>query len=105
MRKDFNEQLPGGGRFGKTQYFLNPNLGNLGREPREKMGRVRLLDFFAGFGSIPLEAVRLSVGEVVAAELLLTAYVFLKRSWSTQSGLPMGSRERAGTGRNSSTQK
>lgn len=38
----------------------------------------RLLDPFAGFGSIPLEAARLGLGEVVAVELLPTAYVFLK---------------------------
>nr|WP_157864720.1 DUF1156 domain-containing protein [Thermogladius calderae] len=68
----------GGGRFGKTPHFLNPNLGNLSRELREKIGKARLLDPFAGFGSIPLEAVRLGVGEVVAAELLPTAYIFLK---------------------------
>jgi len=40
--------------------------------------RARLLDPFAGFGSIPLEGVRLGLGEVVASELLPTAYVFLK---------------------------
>jgi len=40
--------------------------------------RARLLDPFAGFGSIPLESVRLGLGEVVASELLPTAYVFLK---------------------------
>jgi putative DNA methylase len=40
--------------------------------------KARLLDPFAGFGSIPLEAVRLGVGEVVAVELLPVAYVFLK---------------------------
>jgi len=37
----------------------------------------KLLDPFAGFGSIPLEAVRLRMS-VVAGELLPTAYVFLK---------------------------
>ncbi|MFP3203748.1 MAG: DUF1156 domain-containing protein, partial [Sulfolobus sp.] len=37
-----------------------------------------LLDPFAGFGSIPLEAKRLKVGKVIASELLPTAYVFLK---------------------------
>jgi len=37
-----------------------------------------LLDPFAGFGSIPLEAKRLGVGKVIASELLPTAYVFLK---------------------------
>ncbi|MCW1302742.1 MAG: DUF1156 domain-containing protein, partial [Candidatus Rehaiarchaeum fermentans] len=38
----------------------------------------KLLDPFAGFGSIPLEAIRLGVGEVVASDFLPTAYVFLK---------------------------
>jgi len=37
-----------------------------------------VLDPFAGFGSIPLEAKRLRVGKVIASELLPTAYVFLK---------------------------
>ena len=37
----------------------------------------KLLDPFAGFGSIPLEAMRLGL-EVTAAELLPTAYIFLK---------------------------
>jgi len=37
-----------------------------------------LLDPFAGFGSIPLEALRLGLGEVCAVELLPTCYVFLK---------------------------
>ncbi|CAH04195.1 DNA methyltransferase [Sulfolobus virus STSV1] len=38
----------------------------------------KLLDPFAGFCSIPLEAMRLGVGEVVASDLLPTAYIFLK---------------------------
>nr|MDO8081701.1 DUF1156 domain-containing protein [Candidatus Freyarchaeota archaeon] len=38
---------------------------------------VSLLDPFAGFGSIPLEAVRLSL-DATAVELLPTAYIFLK---------------------------
>ncbi|WP_016730555.1 DUF1156 domain-containing protein [Saccharolobus islandicus] len=37
-----------------------------------------ILDPFAGFGSIPLEAKRLKVGKVIVSELLPTAYVFLK---------------------------
>jgi putative DNA methylase len=45
---------------------------------KEHFSRVKLLDPFAGFGSIPLEAARLNLGEVVAVELLPTAYVFLK---------------------------
>jgi putative DNA methylase len=37
-----------------------------------------LLDPFAGFGSVPLEALRLGLSEVVAVELLPACYVFLK---------------------------
>ena len=37
-----------------------------------------LLDPFAGFGSVPLEAFRLGLSRVVAVELLPTCYVFLK---------------------------
>jgi putative DNA methylase len=59
---------------------------------REKFSRTKLLDPFAGFGSIPLEAVRLGLGEVVAVELLPTAYVFLKAvldvpKWATDRDL------------------
>jgi putative DNA methylase len=43
----------------------------------EKMRGKKVLDPFAGFGSIPLEAARLGA-EAVAVELLPTAYVFLK---------------------------
>jgi len=58
----------------------SPHRENPSIVPRlkERLPKVKLLDPFAGFGSIPLEAVRLSVGEVVAVELLPTAYVFLK---------------------------
>jgi len=38
----------------------------------------KLLDPFAGFGNIPLEAMRLGLEKAVAVELLPTAYVFLK---------------------------
>jgi putative DNA methylase len=44
----------------------------------ERFSKIKLLDPFAGFGSIPLEAMRLGIGEVVAVELLPTAYVFLR---------------------------
>ena len=59
---------------------------------REIFSRVRLLDPFAGFGSMPLEAMRLGIGEVVAVELLPTAYVFLKAileypKWAAERGL------------------
>ncbi|MEM1698229.1 MAG: DUF1156 domain-containing protein, partial [Thermofilaceae archaeon] len=45
--------------------------------PLYRFPGVKLLDPFAGFGSIPLEAMRLGL-EVTAVELLPTAYVFLK---------------------------
>jgi len=58
----------------------------------EKFRKIKLLDPFAGFGSIPLEAIRLGVGEVVACELLPVAYVFLKAvlehpKWAVERGL------------------
>jgi len=65
----------GNGEFARTPHRGNPDLP---AELREKFRSVKLLDPFAGFGSIPLEAVRLGVGEVVAVELLPTAYIFLK---------------------------
>ena len=59
---------------------------------KERFNKVRLLDPFAGFGSIPLEAIRLGIGEVVAVEFLPTAYVFLKAvleipKWAVEKGL------------------
>jgi len=60
--------------FEKTPHRDNPRLPS---NVREKLRKVRLLDQFAGFGSIPLEAIRLGVGEVVAVEFLPTAYIFL----------------------------
>jgi putative DNA methylase len=56
------------------------------------LSKARLLDPFAGFGSIPLEAVRLGLGEVVAVELLPVAYVFLKAvleypKWASEKGV------------------
>jgi len=61
-------------------------------EWRERFAKMRVLDPFAGFGSIPLEAVRLGFGEVVAVELLPTAYIFLKAvleypKWAVEKGL------------------
>ncbi|MEM3551600.1 MAG: DUF1156 domain-containing protein [Candidatus Bathyarchaeia archaeon] len=46
-------------------------------KPRYRFEGVKLLDPFAGFGSIPLEGLRLGL-DVVAVELLPVAYVFLK---------------------------
>jgi len=45
--------------------------------PRYKFESMKLLDPFAGFGSIPLEALRLGL-DVTAVELIPSAYVFLK---------------------------
>jgi putative DNA methylase len=61
-------------------------------EWRERFAKMKVLDPFAGFGSIPLEAIRLGFGEVVAVELLPTAYVFLKAvleypKWAVEKGL------------------
>jgi putative DNA methylase len=61
----------------KTPHSENPKL-DIFSNLREYFSKVKLLDPFAGFGSIPLEAIRLNLGEVVAVELLPTAYVFLK---------------------------
>ncbi|MEM4033656.1 MAG: DUF1156 domain-containing protein [Sulfolobales archaeon] len=84
----------GSGRFSKTPHYLNPNLmlKSLGKEFLEKLSRVKLLDPFAGFGSISLEAARLGLGEVVATELLPTAIVFLRAileypKWATEKGI------------------
>ena len=68
----------GRGRFSKTPHYLNPNTRLPDKEIYEKISGASLLDPFAGFGSIPLEAVRLGLKEVVASELLPTAVVFLR---------------------------
>jgi len=59
---------------------------------KEKFSKIKLLDPFAGFGSIPLEAIRLGIGEVVAVEFLPTAYIFLKAvleipKWAVDKGI------------------
>jgi putative DNA methylase len=61
----------------KSPHRENPKL-DIFNNLKEYFSKVKLLDPFAGFGSIPLEAIRLNLGEVVAVELLPTAYVFLK---------------------------
>ncbi len=60
-----------------TPHRENPDFKNL-PEIKELFQKTKLLDPFAGFGSIPLEAIRLNVGEVKAVELLPTAVIFLK---------------------------
>ena len=69
----------------------NPDLSILNNEVKKLRGS-SLLDPFAGFGSIPLEAIRLGLKNVVAIELLPTAYVFLKAvleypKWVADKGL------------------
>ena len=58
----------------KVAHRYNPSIPDDWRKYFE--GKT-LLDPFAGFGSIPLEALRLGLS-VTAVELLPTAYVFLK---------------------------
>jgi putative DNA methylase len=61
----------------KTPHRENPKL-DIFNNLKEYFSKIKLLDPFTGFGSIPLEAIRLNLGEVVAVELLPTAYIFLK---------------------------
>ena len=58
----------------KIPHRHNPKIP----EKWRKYFDVSLWDPFAGFGSIPLEAMRLGVREVYASDLLPVAYVFLK---------------------------
>ena len=60
-----------------SPHRINPDTSKLGKYS-EDLANASILDPFAGFGSIPLEAVRLGLKEVVAVELLPTAYIFLK---------------------------
>jgi len=71
MEQFLNDLFPCRGEK-KTVHSCNPSQRLI-----EKLKGKRLLDPFAGFGSIPLEASRLGV-DAVAVELLPTAYVFLK---------------------------
>ncbi|MEM1693580.1 MAG: DUF1156 domain-containing protein [Ignisphaera sp.] len=73
----------------KSPHRENPKVP---AELAAKLKEMSLLDPFAGFGSIPLEAIRLGIGRVVAVELLPTAYIFLKAvleypKWATDNGL------------------
>jgi putative DNA methylase len=58
----------------KTPHRENPAIPE---SVKEYFGGKKLLDPFAGFGSIPLEAMRLGL-DATAVELLPTAYIFLK---------------------------
>jgi len=73
----------------KTPHAKNPHIPP---SWKEKFSKAKLLDPFAGFGSIPLEAIRLNIGEAVALDLLPTAYVFLKAileypKWAVEQGI------------------
>ena len=75
-----------------TESIAHRKNPNIPPRWREIFSKAKLLDPFAGFGSIPLEAMRLGIGEVVAVELLPTAYVFLKAvleypKWAVERGL------------------
>jgi putative DNA methylase len=63
------------------QFLSSIGIRSKGTAHRNKPGYnfegIKLLDPFAGFGSIPLEAMRLGIS-ATAVELLPTAYVFLK---------------------------
>ncbi|ABN69683.1 putative DNA methylase [Staphylothermus marinus F1] len=61
-----------------TPHRFNPSFQGELAGLKKLFKETSLLDPFAGFGSIPLEALRLGVGKVTAVELLPTAVVFLK---------------------------
>ncbi|MEM1636084.1 MAG: DUF1156 domain-containing protein, partial [Thermosphaera sp.] len=82
----------GRGKFSKTPHRFNPSVHLLDENVQERIRSASLLDPFAGFGSIPLEAVRIGVGRVVASELLPSAVVFLRAvleypKWASDEGL------------------
>ncbi len=58
----------------KTPHRFNPRIPN---DWKKYFEGKKLLDPFAGFGSIPLEGLRLGL-DVTAVELLPTTYIFLK---------------------------
>jgi putative DNA methylase len=62
----------------RPAYNYNPLVDVLEKLAGRPLREVRLLDVFAGGGSIPFEALRLGVGEVVAVEYNPVAYVILK---------------------------
>ena len=75
LKRIYPSYSPPGNNFTKTPHRDNPLLPS---EWKKTFQKIRILDPFAGFGSIPLEAIRLGLGEVVAVEFLPTAYIFLK---------------------------
>jgi putative DNA methylase len=62
----------------RPAYNYNPNIAIIGKLSDKPLKNIRLLDVFAGGGSIPFEALRLGIGEVVAVEYNPVAYVILK---------------------------
>lgn len=62
----------------KPAYNYSPRAELLEKLTGKRPEDMRLLDVFAGGGSIPFEALRLGVGEVVAAEYNPVAYIILK---------------------------
>ena len=62
----------------RPSYNYAPKTALLEKLARRKLSEVRLLDVFAGGGTIPFEALRLGVGEVVAVEYNPVAYIILK---------------------------
>jgi len=62
----------------RPAYNYSPLVDVLEKLAGRPLREVRLLDVFAGGGSIPFEALRLGVGEVVAVEYNPVAYVILK---------------------------
>ncbi|MCD6443384.1 DUF1156 domain-containing protein [Candidatus Bathyarchaeota archaeon] len=74
IREVLRVESGGKGLVGNVPHRLNPSIP---REWVKYFEGKRLLDPFAGFGSIPLEGLRLGL-DVTAVELLPSAYVFLK---------------------------
>jgi len=62
----------------RPAYNYNPNIAIIGKLSNQPLKNIRLLDVFAGGGSIPFEALRLGIGEVVAIEYNPVAYIILK---------------------------
>lgn len=62
----------------KPAYNYNPNIAIIEKLSDKPLKNTGLLDVFAGGGSIPFEALRLGIGEVVAVEYNPVAYIILK---------------------------
>ncbi|MEM1803332.1 MAG: DUF1156 domain-containing protein [Desulfurococcaceae archaeon] len=62
----------------RPAYNYNPLISIIEKLSGGNLREIRLLDVFAGGGSIPFEALRLGIGEVVAVEYNPVAYIILK---------------------------